>query len=92
MYRDRNCLSRIYDINFGSHARDFPNFNLLAMVPEYIMHVMFEGVALYEVKSVLKILVSSELLTLNQFNNLIDLFPYRYKDRMSTVPYTRNSI
>ncbi|VDI00934.1 Hypothetical predicted protein [Mytilus galloprovincialis] len=74
-------LSMAYGINSRSCCRDWPYFNLLEMTPEDIMHVVFEGVALYEVKATLKVLVAEDFFSLSQLNNLISSFPYGYKDR-----------
>lgn len=43
-------------------------FNLITMVPEDIMHVLFEGACVYEVKLALNNLVENMSFTLDQLN------------------------
>lgn len=74
-------LLMAYGINSRSCCRDWPYFNLLEMTPEGIMHVVFEGVALYEIKATIKVLVAEDFFSLSQLNNLISSFPCGYKDR-----------
>lgn len=85
----RDAISRSYGINFRSIARDFPYFNLTEHIPHDIMHVMFEGVAVYEIKLILKVLLDVKLISLIELNNVIDNFCYGYADRSSrpvTIP------
>ena len=75
----RNRLSVAYGITRRSTARDFPHFDLTKMIPEDIMHVLFEGVIIYETKLILQKLFDDGLCTIKQLNNVIDTFPYGYK-------------
>lgn len=38
------------------------------------MHVIFEGVAVYEIKLVLKVLLDDRLFSVTELNNLIEIF------------------
>ncbi len=57
----RDRLSTAYGLNRSSCARDIPHYNLTTMVPEDIMHVMFEGLCIYELKASLNHFVEAEL-------------------------------
>lgn len=63
-----------YGINGRSVARDFPNFDLTQQIPHDIMHVIFEGVAVYEIKLVLKVMLDDRLFSVTELNNLIENF------------------
>lgn len=52
--RLRDRLSMAYGINVRSEARNFPHFDIINMVPEDIMHVLFEGIVLSEIRLVLR--------------------------------------
>lgn len=47
------------------------------------MHVIFEGVAVYEIKLVLKVLLDDRLFSVTELNNLIENFAYGYANRSS---------
>lgn len=79
----RDVISRAYGINGRSVARDFPNFDLTQQIPHDIMHVIFEGVAVYEIKLVLKVLLDDRLFSVTELNNLIENFAYGYANRSS---------
>ncbi|XP_062580359.1 uncharacterized protein LOC134242286 [Saccostrea cucullata] len=79
----RDVISRSYGINFRSLARDFPNFDLTQQIPYDIMHVIFEGVAVYEIKLVLKVLLDERFIVITEMNNLIENFSYGYANRSS---------
>lgn len=74
----RDAISRAYGINGRSVARDFPNFDLTQQIPHDIMHVIFEGVAVYEIKLVLKVLLDDRLFSVTELNDLIEFFSYGY--------------
>lgn len=70
-------------INGRSVARDFPNVDLTQQIPHDIMHVIFEGVAVYEIKLVLKVVLDDRLFSVTELNNLIDNFSDGYANRSS---------
>uniref|UniRef100_A0A8W8MHE2 Uncharacterized protein n=1 Tax=Magallana gigas TaxID=29159 RepID=A0A8W8MHE2_MAGGI len=74
----RDAISRAYGINGRSVARDFPNVDLTQQIPHDIMHVIFEGVAVYEIKLVLKVLLDDRLFSVTELNDLIEFFSYGY--------------
>lgn len=47
------------------------------------MHVIFEGVAVYEIKLVLKVLLDDRLFSVTELNDLIEFFSYGYANRSS---------
>lgn len=77
----RKRLSSAYGITRRSTARDFPHFNLITMIPGDIMHILFEGVVIYETKLVLAKLFEDGLCTIKQLNYVIENFPYGYKHK-----------
>lgn len=77
----RDRLSMAYGINQRSGARDFPYFNITNMVPEDIMHVLFEGVVIYKTRIVLRSLFANGVFSLKQLNRVLEDFPYGYKHR-----------
>ncbi|XP_045210242.2 uncharacterized protein LOC123561730 [Mercenaria mercenaria] len=79
----RGILSTNYGISQRSVASDFPNFDITKMIPQDIMHVMFEGVGIYETKAVLTKLVEEQYFNLNQLNAQIENFRYGFRDRAS---------
>lgn len=70
----RDAISRAYGINGRSVARDFPNVDLTQQIPHDIMRVIFDGVAVYEIKLVLKVVLDDRLFSVTELNNLIDNF------------------
>lgn len=79
----RSRLSTAYGLNRRSAARDIPHFNLTSMVPEDLMHVIFEGVAPYEIKIALKNMIEEGIFRLQDINSHIENFPYGYKEKES---------
>jgi len=69
-------LRTTYGINKRSVLVDFPGFDLIKQTPQDVMHGIFEGVAPMEVKLVLKYLILSGLIELDEFNSAIQNFPY----------------
>jgi len=67
----RSSLKTTYGINRKSKLIDFSAFDLIKQTPQDIMHVILEGVAPLEVKTVLKHLVLSGQLDLDAFNSAI---------------------
>lgn len=77
----RDRLSMAYGINVRSEARNFPHFDIINMVPEDIMHVLFEGIVIYEIRLVLRTLFVEGVFTLKQLNEIIENFHYGYKHK-----------
>ena len=69
-------LKTTYGINRRSRLVDFPAFDLIKQTPQDIMHVIFEGVAPMEIKLVLKNLILSGQIELDEINSAIIHFPY----------------
>ena len=69
-------LRTTYRINRKSRLVDFPAFDLIKQTPQDIMRVIFEGVTPVEVKLVLKHLILSGQIELDEFNSAIQNFPY----------------
>lgn len=72
----REHLKSTFGINRRSKLTEFPHFDIINQTPQDIMHVILEGVAPYEIKCVLKHLVLSGHMNLNNFNSGIIGFPY----------------
>ncbi|XP_049331198.1 uncharacterized protein LOC125799173 [Astyanax mexicanus] len=84
----RNSLKTTYGINRKSKLVDFPSFDLIKQTPQDIMHVILEGVAPLEIKSVLKHLVLSGQLDLDTFNSAVLGYPYSVDVRDKPCPIT----
>ncbi len=84
----RSSLKTTYGINRKSKLIDFPAFDLIRQTPQDIMHVILEGVAPLEVKTVLKHLVLSGQLELDTFNSAILGYPYSTDVRDKPCPIT----
>lgn len=69
-------LKTTYGINRRSRLVDVPAFDLIKQTPQDIMHVIFEGVAPMEIKLVLKNLILSGQIELDEINSAILNFPY----------------
>ena len=80
-----------YGINFDSILNSSHFFHVTeGMVPD-IMHDVLEGVAPYEVKEMLKHMISSGYFTLSEVNKQIENFPYNdpeLKSKPSIIPIT----
>ncbi len=76
----RDRLSRAYGINRRSAAMDFPHFDITQMVPGDIMHILVEGVAVYEVKAALSRLVENETFSMKGLNHQLENLLCGYKD------------
>ncbi|KAK1159914.1 hypothetical protein AOXY_G21364 [Acipenser oxyrinchus oxyrinchus] len=77
----RDRLSIAYGINRRSAARDIPHFDVTRMIPEDIMHIIFEGVAVYEVKEALSKILTEGSFSLEQFNEHIENIEFGCKDK-----------
>lgn len=84
----RNSLKTTYGINRKSKHIKFPAFDLIKQTPQDIMHVILEGVAPLEVKTVLKHLVLSGQLDLDTLNSAILGYPYSTDVRDKPCPIT----
>lgn len=84
----RNCLKTTYGINRKSKLIEFPAFDLIKQTPQDIMHVILEGVAPLEIKTVLKHLVLSGRLDLDTLNSAILGYPYSTDVRDKPCPIT----
>ncbi len=84
----RNSLKTTYGINRKSKLIEFPAFDLIKQTPQDIMHVILEGVAPLEIKTVLKHLVLSGRLDLDTLNSAILGYPYSTDVRDKPCPIT----
>ncbi|XP_051806278.1 uncharacterized protein LOC127534635 isoform X1 [Acanthochromis polyacanthus] len=86
-------LKTTYGINRRSRLVDIPAFDLITQSPQDIMHVIFEGVAPMEIKLVLKHLILSRQMELDEFNSAIQNFPYSPLDiRDKPCPVSANTL
>lgn len=84
----RNSLKTTYGINKRSKLVEFPAFDIIQQTPQDIMHIILEGTAPLEIKSVLNHLVQSGLMDLDSVNSKILGFPYSppdVRDRPSSI-------
>ncbi|XP_030231383.1 uncharacterized protein LOC115557593 [Gadus morhua] len=85
-------LKTTYGINRRSKLTEFPHFDIINQTPQDIMHVILEGVAPYEIKCVLKHLLSGHM-ALDAFNSAIIGFPYSPVDaRDKPCPTSVNTL
>lgn len=86
-------LKTTYGINRRSRLIDFPAFDLIKQTPQDVMHVLFEGVAPMEIKLVLKQLILSGQIELDEINSAIINFPYSPLDmRDKPCPISVNTL
>ena len=85
----KNYIKTTYGINRKSILTDIPGFDVTQMLPQDIMHVMWEGVCPHAIKLVLNHLVDSGDIDLETFNSKIRNFAYSYfdcKDKPCEIP------
>lgn len=89
----RNNLRTTYGINQRSKLVEFPVFDIIQQTPQDIMHVILEGTAPLEIKSVLHHLVQSGVMDLDSVNSAILGFPYSHLDvRDRPSPISLNTL
>lgn len=71
----REHLKSTFSINRRSKLTEFPHFDIMSETPQDIMHVILEDVAPCEIKCVLKHLVLSGHMDLDNFNSGMTGFP-----------------
>ena len=87
----RNSLKTTFGINRRSKLVQFPAFNLIEQTPQDMMHIILEGIAPLEIKSVLKQLVLLGQLDLDVVNSAVTGFPYSpldVRDKPSPIAYS----
>lgn len=73
----KSALKTTYGINRRSKMVDFPAFDLIRQTPHDVMHIILEGVALMEIKCVLKYPVLSGQKELDVFNSAMHLKQFK---------------
>ena len=72
--------SKIYGINRRAKLEDIPHFSVTTCLPFDIMHDLFEGAVLYEIKALLKHCIVNKYFTLDELNSRIHAFDYGYSE------------
>lgn len=73
-------ISTTYGVVFESILNTSKYFHVTDGLVMDIMHDVLEGILQYEVKELIKYLVSEKICSLDYINRRISLFPYGYSD------------
>ena len=85
--------SKTYGINRRSSLIDVSNYSIFGGgLPHDMMHDIFEGVAQYEIKLVLKHCIAKSYFTLNEYNNRLLYFDYGFSETDKPSPLTQRTL
>ena len=74
-------VSTTYGVKQNSVLNNLEYFHVTSGLPPDIMHNIFEGVAVFEFKSMLSVFIQDlKLFTLNTLNRRIQYFPFGFPD------------
>ena len=76
-------LQTNYDINSRSCLCFLPDFDVTKQLPHDIMHVLLEGIVLYELQLSLTALIAQRHFTLEEFNYKLKQYQFSYVDNKS---------
>ena len=72
----KSHFSTVYGVNRCSILEEVPGFSVIHGLPHDIMHDLFEGVAQYEVKLLLKYCITANYFSLDLFNTRIERYNF----------------
>lgn len=79
-------LSSVYGVNGESCLSSLDSFDVTQGLPPDVMHDLYEGVIPFVMKHVIRHIVSSGFLTLEQLNERLAKFPFQAGDKKSRLP------
>lgn len=79
-------LSSVYGVNGESCLSSLKSFDVKKGLPPDVMHDLFEGVIPFAMKHIVRHIISSHVLALDQLNERLSSFPLQGCDKKSRMP------
>lgn len=79
-------LSSVYGVNGESCLSSLKSFDVKKGLPPDVMHDLFEGVIPFAMKHIVRHIISSHVLALEQLNERLSSFPLQGCDKKSRMP------